>query len=825
MLKNYFTVAIRNLLHHKIFSTINILGLAIGVSASLVIFLIVQYDFSFDRFEPGGDRIYRVVQDATYQGNSGHSRGTHAPLAEVARKELAGPDLVVSFRYYNAGKLVVNAGKLVAPDDGPTFRNPEHLIFADDAYFKLLPYQWLAGTPTTALAGPGRVVLSESRARLYFPDQPYSSIIGRTLTYDDTLLAQVTGVVRDFDSLQRTDFNFKEFLSLSTVLDNPALREQFYWDKWGSTSSDQQLYLRLAKGVKPATVEAQLKALCNKYIGENEKKNNYSEVWRLQPMSDLHFNHDYGNFNVELADKPTLYGLMLVAAFLLLLASINFINLTTAQATQRAREIGIRKTLGGTRGQLVFQFLSETFLLTLAATVLSILLAPLLLKAFADFIPKGLHFAPAQPSVAGFLCLMVLVVSLLAGTYPALVLSSHNALVVLKNQAYAGTAKTRGAWVRQGLTVSQFVIAQFFIMGALLVSKQIRYMLDKDLGFNKEAILSYQLPDRDTSIHRRVYLLDQVKQLPGVRMATLANDVPFSWGWWTEGMEYKDGKKDIQMVMEMKAGDSSYLRLFHIPLLAGRDLLPSDTARELVINEAAVHALGFRQPQEAIGKMISWGDRLIPIVGVMRDFHAHALSFEIKPMAFCRVMNHANDLIVALRPKSEGGEAHDWPQTIAAMKILFAKTYPQDEFSYDFLDEDIASSYNDQQRISRLLRWATGLTVFISCLGLLGLVIYVTNRRTKEIGIRKVLGATVTQITAILSTEFLLLVAIAFAIATPLSWWAAHAWLQDYAYKTTLSWWVFLAGGLGMTVMALLTLSVRTIRAARSNPVKSLRSE
>jgi putative ABC transport system permease protein len=834
MLKNYFLVALRNLRHNKLFSLINILGLAIGISASLVIFLIVRYDFSFDRFEPDGDRLYRVVSDFVSQGNSSHSRGTHALLADVAKKELTGSDLAVSFRYYNAGKLVVPGDEATKSSAGPgtnparpaTFRNPEHLIFADEAYFKLLPYHWLAGSPTVALAEPGRVVLSESRARLYFPDQPYNSIIGRTLTYDDTLIAQVTGVVRDFDSLQRTDFNFKEFLSLSTVLDNSALRKQFHWDNWGATSSDQQLYLRLGKGVKPAAIEAQLKAFCNKYEGEDEKKYNYAEVWRLQPMSDLHFNRDYGNFDVELADKPTLYGLMLIAAFLLLLASINFINLTTAQGTQRAREIGIRKTLGSTRRQLALQFLSETFLITLAATVLSILLTPLLLKAFADFIPAGLHFSLAQPFLVVFLSLLVLLVSLLAGIYPALVLSSYKVLVVLKNQAYAGTAKTRGALARQGLTVSQFVIAQFFIMGALLVSKQIRYMLDKDLGFNKEAILSFQLPTRDTSILRRVYLLDQVKRLPGVRMASLANDVPFGWGWWTQGMDYKDGKKDIQIVMEMKAADTNYLPMFQIPLLAGRDLLPNDTARELVINEAAAHALGFRQPQAAIGKMINWDDRLMPVVGVMRDFHAHALNFEIKPMALCRMMNQANDLIVTLRPKGEGGgKGEDWHQTIAAMKTLFARTYPQDEFSYNFLDESIANSYNGQQHISRLLRWATGLTVFISCLGLLGLVIFVTDRRTKEIGIRKVLGASVIQITAILSKEFLLLVAIAFAIATPFSWWASHVWLQDFAYKTTLSWWVFALGGGALLLIALIVISLRTFRAAAANPVKSLRTE
>ena len=535
MLRNYLLVALRNFRQNKLFSLINVLGLAIGISASLIIFLLVRYDFSFDRFEPDGDRIYRVVSDYNFSGNEGHTRGTQTPLADAAKKELTGPDLVVSFRYYQAGKLTVPTP---APTDGAAttnpattkpakFKNPEHLIFADEAYFTLLPYQWLAGSPAFALTEPGRVVLSESRAKLYFPTLTYAGIIGQTIVYDDTISARVSGIVRDLDSQYHSDFNFSEFISLSTVLTNTGLRQQFHWDDWGSCTSDQQLYVRLGKGVKAASVEAQLKVLFDKYQGESTKKNHYTWLWRLQPLSDLHFNTDYANFHVDLASKPMLYGLMLVALFLLLLAGINFINLTTAQATQRAREIGIRKTLGSSRRQLIFQFLSETFLTTLIATGVSILMAPLLLNAFADYIPQGLAFWPLQPSIAVFLAVLVLLVSLLAGFYPAIVLSSSNALLALKNQAYAGTARTRGALVRQCLTVSQFVIAQFFIMGAFLVTKQVRFMADKNLGFEKEAILSFDTPRRDTSYLHRVYLLDQIKQLAGVRMATLGSDVPF----------------------------------------------------------------------------------------------------------------------------------------------------------------------------------------------------------------------------------------------------------------------------------------------------------
>ena len=859
MFKNYLIVALRNFRHNKLFSLINVLGLAIGISASLVIFLIVRYDLSFDRFEPDRDRIYRVVSDYNFGGNEGHTRGTQAPLAEAAKKELSGLDAVVGFRYYQAGKLSVpdpspagaNSSPTVGAAPSPaagaaassagaattkpaTFKNPKHLIFADDDYFKLLPYQWLAGSPTSALAEPRRVVLSESRAKLYFPTLSYAGIIGRTIVYDDTISARVSGIVSDLDSQYRSDFNFKEFISLSTVLGNTSLRQQFHWDNWTSTTSDQQLYVRLGKGVNPASVDARLKVLFEKYQGEDALRNKYTWSWRLQPLSDLHFNSQYGNFDVDLASKPMLYGLMLVALFLLLLASINFINLATAQATQRAREIGVRKTLGGSRRQLMVQFLSETFLITCIAMVLSVLAAPLLLKAFTDYIPQGLSFFPLHPSIVVFLAALVVVVSLLAGFYPAMVLSSSSALLALKNQAYTGTARTRGAWVRQSLTVSQFVIAQFFIMGALLVGKQLRFMMDKDLGFNREAILSFNTPRRDTSYLHRVYLLNQVKQMPGVRMATLGSDVPFSWGWWTNTLDYKDGKREVHLVVEAKAGDSNYLRLFQIPLLAGRNLLPTDSVKEVIINETCLHALGFMQPQAAIGKIVNWDDEQLAIVGVMKDFHPHPVNYEIKPLVFRRMPEQLRTIIVALRSPSGANQGEsqdassdhaDWQSAIAGMKAAFGKTYAQDDFSYNFLDESIANAYQGQQRTLRLLSWATGLTVFISCLGLLGLVLYIINRRTKEIGVRKVLGASAAQIVSLLSQEFLLLVAVAFAITTPLSWWASHVWLQDFAYRTAASWWVFLAGGVGMALIALITLSIQTIRAARANPINSLRTE
>jgi putative ABC transport system permease protein len=659
-------------------------------------------------------------------------------------------------------------------------------------------------------------------------------MIGEKILYDDSIIARVAGIVEDLDKQGRSTFNFLEFISLPTILKNSGLRKSFEWDDWGATTSDQQLYVVLSDGTAASTVEKKLKAIFEENQGANAKKDNFTWAYFLQPLDDIHFNNHYGNFGIELANRSVMLGLMLVAAFLVLIASINFINLSTAQATQRAKEIGMRKTMGSSRSQLIFQFLGETFLVTLLACVLSAALAPLLLKTFSDYIPADLSFSLANPLVIVFLCISVISVTLLAGLYPAWILSSMNVLEVLKTRGQTGKYKTRNVRLRQGLTVSQFVIAQFFVIGAVLVSKQIHFMLNKDLGFRKEAVLSFKFPPYDTSNTRRLVLMDELKEVPGIALVTMGNDLPSSTGWWTTNMEYGASKQPIQTHVELKSGDSNYLKLFHIPLLTGRNLLPGDTTSEILINETYLHQLGFTQPGEAIGKMVKWNNRYTPIVGVFKDFHAHPLNYKIAPMAFCHEVTRNRVMILNLETGtsvnreagsgSEGTRAN-WPLVISKMKKLFQSVYPGEEFSYSFLDDDITKAYWNEQKISQLLKWSTGLTIFISCLGLLGLVIYTTTQRTKEIGIRKVLGASVTQIMQILSIDFIKLVIIAFLIATPFAWWAIHAWLDGFVFRTDVSWWIFPLSGLVMICMALVTLSVQTIKTATANPAKSLNTE
>ncbi len=816
MLKNYFTIAIRTLWKNKVFSSINVLGLAIGISASLVIFLLVNYHFNFDKFEKDNKRIYRVVSNFSFSGEVYRNPGVADPMAAAIHKEVTGLDATAPFRTWNGdAKISVSVDK----KQPKIFKHQKNIIFADSNYFNLVSYTWIAGSPKTSLRNPYQTVLTEANAKLYFPNLGPSEVIGKEIYFDDTVRATVTGIVKDIK--ENTDFTFKTFIAYAT-LEQTSLKPG-NWNDWTSTNGAQQLFVKLSAGTSPVQVEKQIGQLYKKY--EKREPGDHSVTWHtLQPLSDLHFNADYGGYDLPVGNKPTLYGLLAVAAFLLILGCINFINLTTAHASQRAKEIGIRKTMGSSKKQLIIQFLSETFLLTCLATLLSTALTPLILKAFSGFIPEGLHFnLTEQPYIILFLVVLMIVVTLLSGFYPAMILSGYKPVLVLKNQAYAGTGKTRKAWLRKSLTISQFVIAQVFIMATMLVSKQIHYSLNKDMGFKKDAILYFNTNYYDTVRSHKYVLLDKLKAIPGIAMVSLCTNPPSSGSTWSGTMKYKDGKKEIESDVQQKYGDSNYIKLYGLKLLAGKNISTTDTVTSYVINETFAHILGFQKPQQAIGKYIQWSNKQIQIVGVVSDFIQKSLHEPVKPLAIASWNNIEKNFSIALQPQNGDGTA--WKTTIAKIEKAFKEIYPEDDFDYNFFDEDIAKYYTAEQNISSLLKWSTGLAIFISCLGLLGLVIYTTTQRTKEIGVRKVLGASVSQIVSLISKDFILLVLFAFLIAAPLAWIGMYRWLQNFAFRTEISWWIFFSGAAIMIVIALLTLGFQTIKAAVANPVKSLRTE
>lgn len=799
---------------NKAFPLVNITGLSIGISAALVIFLIVQYDLGFDKFEKNGDRIYRVVEDyvMTVSGEKSHGAGVPDPLGNAVNKEVTGLETASAFYRGNAQKISIPAK---GGNKAAEFASEDKIVFADPHYFNLISYNWLAGNTATALQQPYQVVLTESKAKLYFPSLSVADVVGKQLDFDDTIHAVVTGVVKDIT--QNTDFDYKIFFSRIT-LDATNLKPRF-WDRWNHSQGASQLYVKLSAGVTPANIKAQLAALYKKYspVDPNEPA---VRSFSLQPLSDVHFKTAYDSYSPQLADRSVLYSLLAVAAFLLLLACINFINLTTAQATQRAKEIGIRKTMGSTKGQLVSQFLGETFWLTLLATIVSVALTPALLKAFSAFIPQGVTFNVfRQPAILLFLISLVIVVTLLAGFYPAVILSSFKPIAVLKTQSVKSTGN--GAWFRKGLTVFQFVVAQVFIISTILVSKQIKYTLNKNIGFKKEAVI-YAANYTDTSAVKKQVLLSRFKAIPGVAAASLSMDPPSSNSTWMVTLTANNGKRQFKTDAQVKIGDTNYINLYNIKLLWGVNLPYSDTMQSLLINETCARMLGFTNPQQAVGKYIDcYGQK--PIVGVIHDFNQKSLHETVGPLLIASETPTERTFNIALKPQNAEGTL--WPATISEVEKAWKAVYPKTNFDYAFLDASIAAYYTNEKNISTLLLWSTGLTIFISCLGLFGLALYVTNQRTKEIGVRKIIGASVAQLITLLSKDFLKLIVIAFIIAVPFAWWGSHAWLQSFAYRTSLSWWVFGMGGALMLLLAFAILSIRTFKAAAANPVKSLRSE
>jgi ABC-type antimicrobial peptide transport system permease subunit len=815
MFKNYLKIAWRNLWKNKVFSLINIAGLSIGLSAAFVIGVIIYYDLTFDKFHPDGDRIYRVTTKFTSPDGNFYNRGVSVPLGQALKEELTGIE-TVSPLYTISMYQVENA------ETEKVFKNPENIIHTDSNYFQLFQYKWLAGDVNGILSNPNEVVLTENRAKRYFPDLSPNEIVGKVLTYNDTIPLNVSGVVENFGD--RSDLIFEEFISYRTIGDM-GLKNRLGSTNWYSTNSTSQLFVKLSGKADVVSVQKQLDLLAVEHLDKEMVAFGQKRRFYLQPLADIHFNPNYGTYDYtrNQASKPVLISLAFVALFLLLLGCINFINLNTAQATQRAKEIGIRKTLGGSKKQLVFQFLGETFLLTAAAAAVSLFFSTWLIRLFSDFIPQGVSFGLFNsPGLIGSAILLVLILTLLSGFYPALVLSRFKPVSVLNNQILPGNDKTS---LRKYLTVFQFVIAQVFIIATVLVGKQIHYLMTKDMGFKTEAIAYLRTPYKEPSIDKRIHLLEKLKTDPHIQDVVLGGNPPASQNTFSSAVVYRDGEKEVRASLQWLYGDSNYRQLYGIPLLAGRDVL-NDTIKEYVINKTCMKLLGFKEPMEAIGKSLILEGEAYPIVGVMKDFYQRSLRTAIKPMALIgdwdrKEYSQFNTIHFSIG----GNKASDLTSDIALVEKAWKSIYPDYDFDPRFIDDTVSRFYEQERKTSALLKWATGLAILISCLGLLGLVIHTTERRTKEIGIRKVLGATLAQLNLLFYKEFLVLVGIAFIIAGPIAYLGLTNWLQDFAYKTDMSWWIFPLSGIAMLVIALGIISIRTIAAANADPVKSLRTE
>ena len=814
MFKNYLKIAWRNIRKNKVFSFINVIGLSIGLSASLVIGALIYYDLGFDTFHPNGHRIHRVTTDFKTSVGDFHNRGVAVPLISELERNIPGIELVASF--FNARFHKVKSGAV-----GENFKNPTDVVYAHGNYFQLFPYHWLAGSAHETLTNPNEVVLTTSRATQYFPGSVPSQVMGRTLIYNDSVPVKVVGVVEDIQ--HRTDFVFKEFLSLKTAV-VVGKKNQVFSPEWNNTNSGTQVFVRVADNQEISTVRNRLDALAKEHEDTELVEMGQERFFNLQPLADVHFNPKYGVFNnvPHRADKTVLTSLALIALFLLLLAIINFVNLNTALATKRSKEIGIRKTLGSSKKQLVVQSLGETFLLTLFAALISLGLFPWLLYVFSDFIPAGMdHGLFLRPSIFIGLLFLLVGVGVLSGFYPAFFQSRFNPIAALQSKTIFGESRLA---LRKYLTVFQFVIAQIFIIATLFVGKQMDYMMNRDMGFKTEANAFIRAWQTDDLAKREVFA-QKLRGLPQIAEVSLGGNPPASTNMIVSTLTFVNNANEIHTDVELLFGDLHYKKLYDVKLLAGRDRL-NDTIGEYVINRTYAHQLGFQDPEEALGQLLKIDGDSHTIVGVMEDFNQRSLHNPIKPMALVGDQEREEySQFNTIHFSFQDTRSEKWPETLVQIEEAWEELFPETSFELNFMDDTIQRFYAQERRASFLLQWATVLAIGISCLGLLGLVIHTTERRIREIGIRKILGASLGQLSLLLCKEFLLLIGLAFIIAIPLAYWGLRDWLQGFAYKTELSWWVFLVGGMAMLAIALVVISARTLIVANANPVKSLRTE
>ncbi len=830
MIKKQLLFALRRLGWHKLTTSINILGLTFGILSCVVIYLYVVFEFSFDKFHADADRIYRVVistTDATQHDDAGMA----APLGAALRHETTGFSAVTTLFTDDSRVLIPVAGQPARIIPGVSGDQTYHITFADSDYLQIFHYQWLAGNPATALQKPFSVVLTESEAKRYFKGGAPEEWMGRSVVYEDSLTVSVTGIVKDWN--QNTDFGFKDLISYST-LENSFLKSNI--QGWNMMGSNINVYVKLSPGTTAAQVEKQFPAF---YQRHNDPDPGSKTRLSLQPLADVHFNATYSDTYGRRAHKPTLFALAGIALFILVIAAINFINLSTAQSILRAKEVGVRKVLGSSRGGLVWQFLIETCIIVVAAMTLALLLADPVIAALHGFIPEGVHLNMNDLNTWLFIGIIVLTTCLLAGWYPARALSSFLPVISLKGHGVQQLNSK--SYLRKGLIVFQFTVSLLFIIGTMMVGRQIRYMLNTDLGFNKDAIVTIDIP-RDQPNNRKDVLASGIRNLAGVGQVSLNTADPESINHYLLGtsLEY-NGSTDVRIQGGGDQIDTGYISLYGLTLVAGRNFYLSDTARAnipasassaeqpvyraYILNETMAKALGFKRPTDAIGQQVNGGfdGQSATIVGVLKDFHSDDMHQKIRPFIFSTEAGSASQLSVKL--SSAGFSAGKVKALMTSMESIFKKTYPGTAFQSRFFDESLEQLYTQERQTSQIMNIAMGMAIFISCIGLFGLAAFTANQRTREIGIRKVLGAGVPQLVSLLSREFILLVGLSTVIAAPVAGWAMQRWLEDFAYRTSMPWWIFVLAGIAAVAIALLTVSYQAIRAATANPVESLRVE
>ncbi|OJJ22629.1 hypothetical protein BKI52_07010 [marine bacterium AO1-C] len=795
MYKNYFKVAWRNLFRQKLYALLNIGGLAIGLSGFIMIVLYIQHELSYDRFYSNSDQIYRIYQ--RLEGNniqgSDFFAYTSAPVATALKREY--PE-VTQATCTQPQKSLLSHQKQHFWEEG---------LWADAQFFKVFPIDFIQGNPATALAQPKSIVLTQTLALKLFGQT--KNVVGQTITYRDKHRYNITGIVSDPPSNSTLQYRF-----IVSIYSHRGYRRALKKETWGN--NDFHTFVTLKKGSDPQTLAQKFPSLLDKYQ-PRDASFPFKESFHIQPLTDMHLET---GINSDLGKKGSpryIYLFSAIAGLVLLLACINYMNLAIARSVRRVHEIGLRKTFGAIRRQLIGQFLSEAILIAFLALLIALGLTDLLLPRFSHLMDSPLSFnLQNTPWFIPALAALVFIVGGLSGSYPAFFLSSLDPVKALKGQL---GKKFSGIKLQSWLIVLQNATSIILIISSLVVYFQFRFIQNKELGYNKDQVVSISVLDRN--LHKRISAIkNEWSGNSAILHTTTSAGLPVDIRHSTIVHHLNKSLKKDGIATYRTHVDPDYLKVFGLKLIAGRNFssqMATDATQARIINESMAKALGWT-PQEAIGKTIV-DYKKKTIIGVVKDFHMHSLRKKIAPLMLILRDDYLEYISVKVRPENMG-------TTIAYLESSLKK-YTSYPFEYSFIDQKYDQLYKSDERLSQMFGFFTLLSIFIASLGLFGLAAFSIERRTKEIGIRKVLGASARHIVTVMSQEFLKMILIGFMVAIPIAWYAMDHWLREFAYRIEIKWWMFVLAGVMAFLVAIVTISYQSLRAIFTNPVKALRNE
>jgi len=803
MLRNYFISAWRSITKNKTYSLLNIIGLSAGLTCFTLIALWVSDELSYDKFNTNYDRIFRLTGTAKTQTGIEESATSSVPMASALQHDYA---------------EVENTARLKMREEIVTHKNQQVLqagiLLTDPSFFDVFSYHITKGNAATALSEPYSIILTESTAKKYFGDK---DPMGETLNlnmYDSTgygVLYKITGVMPD--PPKNAHFTFSMLASFKTI--EVAHPELLTVDGWGDAGF--YTYLLLKKGVDYKTFSNKIEQFYEKYIGD------LFSVWKpiyfyhLQPLTDIHLRSNLQNEIAVEGSITQVYIFSTIGIFILLLAAINYTNLAIARSAGRAKEVSIKKVVGAGKRQLMLQYLSESVLTAIAALLLSLVFSFLLQPFFYQVTGKDLSLL-SSPTLFIFLLAVTIFLGVLSGIYPALVLSAFKPAGILKGSF---KSSDKGILLRKTLVVSQFVITIILITGIVIIYSQMSFIKHKDLGYNKDVLLYLTVNGNTDVIKGYNAFKNELQNSPLISGMATSNSIIVG-GLGSGGSETVDSKGNpLQVNTSRLRVDTDYLNVYGIKLLAGRNFTrnaSADTLRQVILNGMAVKKFGWKSNEAAIGKPFKIGNQKGIVIGVTNDFHFSSLEQTIEPLAIYPVDNRFSRITLKVDVKKAD-------QVIPLIENIWKKHFPSALFDYDFVSQQIKQQYQSEERFSKIFLYFSILSLLIACLGLYGLISYTIFQKTKEIGIRKVLGATANRIAVMLSGDFLKLVLFACFISVPVAWYIMNKWLQNFAYRMSLSWWMFTAAGLLVLLIAIITVSFQSVKAAIANPVKSLRTE